>query len=118
MSKPLHFFTIFFLSVLTSFPQNSRDAIEFQLGQSFTGVKAIALGDAFSAVADDYSAMYWNPAGLTQKKKITLAFSSRYKSVNAESIYTTEHGQKASNDVQLNNLSLILDVIKDKPLGL
>jgi hypothetical protein len=30
------------------------------------GPRALALGGAFSAVADDASAMFWNPAGLTQ----------------------------------------------------
>ena len=107
MSKRILLFAIFLLSCQTSFSQNSRDAIEFQLGQSFTGVKAIALGDAFNSVADDYSAMYWNPAGLTQEKKITLAFSGRYISVNTGSIYASKHGQKTSNDIQVNNLSLI-----------
>jgi hypothetical protein len=30
------------------------------------GTKACALGEAFTAVADDPTAIYWNPAGLTQ----------------------------------------------------
>ncbi|NMC43939.1 MAG: hypothetical protein GYA46_08465, partial [candidate division Zixibacteria bacterium] len=28
------------------------------------GAKAMGLGEAFTAVADDASAVYWNPAGL------------------------------------------------------
>jgi len=38
------------------------------------GSKAIAMGGAFVGLADDYSAVYWNPAGLTQMKDTTLAF--------------------------------------------
>lgn len=34
-----------------------------------TGAKAGAVGDAFSAVADDPSAVYWNPAGLAWVKQ-------------------------------------------------
>lgn len=34
------------------------------------GFKATAMGQAFTAVADDYSAAYYNPAGLTQVKGI------------------------------------------------
>jgi len=30
--------------------------------------KAVAMGQAFTAVADDFSAAYYNPAGLTQIK--------------------------------------------------
>ncbi len=41
------------------------------------GTKAISMGGAFIAVADDYSAVFWNPAGLTQMDKANLSvFSS------------------------------------------
>jgi hypothetical protein len=36
------------------------------------GAKATAMGGAFTAVADDGSAVYWNPAGLTQLGFFTL----------------------------------------------
>lgn len=42
------------------------------------GVRAAAMGDAFVAVADDPSALYWNPAGLGQIKSAEL--SSTYSS--------------------------------------
>lgn len=32
------------------------------------GIKAISMGKAFTAIANDTSAMYWNPAGLVQLK--------------------------------------------------
>ncbi len=36
------------------------------------GPKAAAMGEAFSAVADDNSAIYWNPAGMLQQNYPTL----------------------------------------------
>ena len=36
------------------------------------GSKAIAMGGAFIGLADDYSAIFWNPAALTQTKQATL----------------------------------------------
>jgi long-chain fatty acid transport protein len=38
------------------------------------GTKATSMGGAFIGLADDYSAVFWNPAGLTQMKQTTLAF--------------------------------------------
>ncbi|MCJ7524201.1 MAG: outer membrane protein transport protein, partial [Candidatus Aminicenantes bacterium] len=38
------------------------------------GSKAIAMGGAFIGQADDYSAIFWNPAGLTQMKNSSLSF--------------------------------------------
>ncbi len=37
------------------------------------GSKAIAMGGAFIGLADDYSAVFWNPAGLTQMTEKNLA---------------------------------------------
>jgi long-chain fatty acid transport protein len=38
------------------------------------GSKAIAMGGAFIGQADDYSAIFWNPAGLSQMKNSNLSF--------------------------------------------
>lgn len=39
------------------------------------GGRATAMGDAFVAVSDDASALYWNPAGLVQTDKNQIMFS-------------------------------------------
>jgi len=41
----------------------------FALG---TGARALGLGKAFTAVADDVTALYWNPAGLAQLRQMEL----------------------------------------------
>ena len=40
------------------------------------GARAMAMGGAFSAVADDANAVYWNPAGLTQLDRHQLFVSA------------------------------------------
>jgi tetratricopeptide (TPR) repeat protein len=55
----------FFFLVERGFPQSlsqAGDALQSMNAQA--GAKASALGGAFSALADDPSAVYWNPAGL------------------------------------------------------
>ena len=39
------------------------------------GGRATAMGDAFIAVANDVSSLYWNPAGLVQSDKNEIMFS-------------------------------------------
>jgi hypothetical protein len=40
------------------------------------GPRAMGMGGAFAAVADDASAVWWNPAGLVQIPAYTLSLSS------------------------------------------
>lgn len=53
------------------------------------GAKAMGLGEAFTAVADDASAIYWNPAGLGRFDKRQLQFSHYdwYQDVKIENLY-------------------------------
>lgn len=44
--------------------QRAYDAIHLQEREIGFGARALSLGGAYTAVADDYSAIYWNPAGL------------------------------------------------------
>ena len=47
------------------------------------GGKAMGMGGAFVAVADDATAIYWNPAGLAQQKDAGLEFAGFYASAPA-----------------------------------
>ncbi|MEW6609072.1 MAG: hypothetical protein AB1414_16785 [bacterium] len=48
------------------------------------GARALGLGSAFVGLADDPTAIYWNPAGLSQIKQRKLLFSH-----NQLSLHTT-----------------------------
>jgi opacity protein-like surface antigen len=39
------------------------------------GARALGMGEAFSAVANDASALYWNPAGIAQLKRPEIVFN-------------------------------------------
>ncbi len=44
--------------------QSAYDAIHITENEEGFGTRALAMGGAYTAVADDYSGIYWNPAGL------------------------------------------------------
>jgi hypothetical protein len=48
------------------------------------GARAIALGGAFVAVADDASAGYWNPAGLTQLPGPVISLADRAPAIDTD----------------------------------
>ena len=62
--------------------QDITDAASFlKIG---AGARAVALGGAFVAVADDASAGYWNPAGLTQLPGPIISLADRASALDTE----------------------------------
>ncbi|MBE0569164.1 MAG: transporter [Deltaproteobacteria bacterium] len=68
--KPLSLFLVLMLAASTSF------AAGFRLPEA--GVKAMGMGFSFTAQADDPSAIYFNPAGLTQLKGNNVMLGGTY----------------------------------------
>jgi len=66
--------TIGFIVVFLTFiqAQSAYDAIHIMDREMGFGTRALAMGGAYVGVANDYSAIYWNPAGLGQIKKAEL----------------------------------------------
>ncbi|MEE9571415.1 MAG: hypothetical protein V3W20_00025, partial [Candidatus Neomarinimicrobiota bacterium] len=46
------------------FGQTAFDAIHITENEEGFGMRALAMGGAYTALANDYSGIYWNPAGL------------------------------------------------------
>lgn len=70
-------FAVILLFVLTN---HSRAGLRENVGTTAfnfikigVGARAVGMGGAFSAIVDDATASYWNPAGLSQIEKIQLS---------------------------------------------
>lgn len=56
------------------FDRNSAGTATAQFLKVASGARGVALGEAYSAMADDATAMDWNPAGLIKIKKHSVSF--------------------------------------------
>jgi len=71
------------------------------------GAKATALGGAFTARADDFSAMYYNPAGIAQISRPQLSIGSAFvnaavsSEVNFKNDYEEVDGKYVKDDTHL-----------------
>ena len=59
-----------------------------------SGARAVGMGGAFIAVADDATAASWNPAGLTQLKKPEISFALSYFK-RRDDISSSSHPEKS-----------------------
>lgn len=61
----IRFFIPGLLLAVSVLSQTPGEAVAFRDQEDGSGIVAQSMGNAFTAVADDWSALYWNPAGLT-----------------------------------------------------
>ncbi|HET7152620.1 MAG TPA: hypothetical protein VFJ29_02570 [Candidatus Kapabacteria bacterium] len=57
---------LFLTFAVSAYAQFPADALRLAQPTIGVGTRAIGMGSAFMPIADDYSALYWNPAGLGQ----------------------------------------------------
>jgi len=78
MDMKLFFIVLIFMAIFAPYAIADRYSCEFlYMG---AGARALGLGGAFVAVADDSTAAYWNPAGLCQQegREFTLMHAARF----------------------------------------
>ena len=119
MNYPPHKYRILFLAIVTLCVVFSAVVHGQQIPQQITissspnpvgsGARAIGMGSAFIAVADDATAASWNPAGLTQLNTPEISFVFDY-SRRREDYSSSEHPEASGLNIitseDLNYLSV------------
>ncbi|MCX6554694.1 MAG: hypothetical protein NTZ12_06725 [Candidatus Aminicenantes bacterium] len=93
-------FLIFFLLALLNLALFPQYKPWYNLYNFAYGAKARAMGNAFTAVADDLTAAFWNPAGLASKRSPEFYLS--YKTFAQKHDYDLQD-RKLGNETQLYN---------------
>jgi len=99
----VRFFIFFLLLILNLalFPQYKPWYNQYNFAY---GTKAMAMGNAFTAVADDLSAVFWNPAGLVAMRSPEFYFA--YQSESQTHEYDPQDKVIPGDTIQYNyNLS-------------
>ena len=80
------------------------------LGEFGPGSRALALGGAYSAIAEDYTASYWNPAGLAQIRRIEFYGDLTRTNLNNQITYQGTRVVTSPNFTRLNSIGLAYPV--------
>ena len=71
------------------------------------GVRAMGMGGAFVGVADDFTAMYWNPAGLAQMQQREVQVSFLRNSRANDSIFNGIPGRSELTNTRFGSLGFV-----------
>ncbi len=86
--------------------QSAKEALELTSYPDGIGVRAMGMGNAYSAVADDYSAIYWNPAGLGQLKKTSFSVVLSHDINGQNTDYLSRNLFSDQQTTRLNSIGL------------
>lgn len=70
--------------ILTAQITFAADSLNTTIHNQYNSFRALGMGNAFTAVADDYSLLFYNPAGLAKKKKGEIQFTIAGAGVSAK----------------------------------
>lgn len=90
--------------------QFAEDAAALLDNQYGFGAKSMAMGSAFTAVSDDYSAIYWNPAGLAQIKKMEFYAGLSHLSFENDATFLGNPFNSNESFTKLSSLGLVFPI--------
>jgi len=77
---------------------------------SGVGGRALSMGSAYLAIADDYSATLWNPAGLTQLRRMEFFTSLSYLKYVNEASYNNISNTDNTSKTKLNSIGFAFPI--------
>ncbi len=115
-----HFFFSLALSVSTS--AIAAESLNTKVHNQYQSLRAMGMGNAFTTVADDYSALMYNPAVLARKKRGEIQFTLAGAGVSASTLtimkdITDAEKNAVGDSAKSTAISNVLDQYYGKPLG-
>ncbi len=74
------------------------------------GARALGMGGAFSSVADDYSATYWNPAGLALIRRMEFLTSFPHLKYQNTASYKSYLAERNENFTKMDALGFVFPI--------
>jgi long-subunit fatty acid transport protein len=100
--------TIFMLPALMVLAQEEKspgpETIFFSGHELGVGARAMGMGGAYTGVADDYSAIYWNPAGLGQMRRSEFSVGFSHNQVQNTVTYRDQELETDDTFSRLNTI--------------
>lgn len=104
------YLTVICLSATVLFTAVSTAQVEeMAIGNTFgVGARTMGMGGASLGLADDFTALYWNPAGMAQIQKFEMFSSLSHNSTNADTYFSGDVATGTSrSQMRLNSIGFV-----------
>lgn len=112
-NKVLFYFLICIIPFISAFPAEAQGESFYTYYNYSLGTRAMGMGNAFTAAADDLSAIFWNPAAIAEFKYPELYINYRsdsvYEYLETETLDTgtDSHYYDSNLDMSLKNINFL-----------
>lgn len=93
-----------FISV--GFAQTTDEVLEWGQYNTGFGIRAAGMGNAYNAAANDYSAIYWNPAGLASLEKSQFSAGLYHNNYQNNGAYAGTSNNETQAFTKLQNVGI------------
>lgn len=97
-------------AVSTAEAQYAEDVLRFSTPGLGVGARWLGSGNAAVGRADDYTAMFWNPAGLANLRSYEFSFGMSYLGYGNDASYLGTTTSGSASTVNLNSLGIAIPV--------
>jgi hypothetical protein len=109
-SKWIVVVALLMLGMSPTYAQFPEDALRFSTLGTGVGARSLGMGNAYTGVASDFSALYWNPAGLAQMQASEFSFGLAHLNYQNEGTFYGSTQSFANNATNLNTLGMAYSV--------
>lgn len=85
-----------------------RSAVAGELRELYRGARAQAMGNAFSALADDEQALFYNPAGLAGNERFTFHYAAIDAVASTDLVGELQNGSRALKNFNSDSVNQFL----------
>jgi hypothetical protein len=96
--------------ITTSKAQDYNDALRLSQPGILTGARAMGMGNAYTALSNDYSAAIFNPAGFALIKNLEFDGSVNFNSYSSNTTFFANQTQYSSSNTALSQFGFVFPV--------
>ena len=95
---------------IQAFAQNYTDALLLSEPGLYSDARALSMGNSYTGLSNDYSAVFFNPAGLGQIKKMGMSLSFDMNSFGNKSSFFSNDNNSSQSTFNFSQLGLVFPV--------